>query len=73
MVENYRHTAVLNMAKECAELVDAVVIGTDDKGGLQVFADDVNRDRLIVMLERAKLQLLNSIGRDSVILKDSNK
>jgi len=72
MPQHKRCKTALNLANECPDLDDAVVLGIDSKGGLQIFAENLDRDRLIVMLERAKIQLINRIGKDAVRMKDKS-
>ena len=72
MAKHKRCETALKLARDCPDLEDAVIIGLDSKGGMQIFAENLDRDRLIVMLERAKIQLINRIGKDAVRMKDKS-
>lgn len=58
MANSEEVTCTIGMASEQSCLEEAVVIGVDDTGKVHVYTASANRDKVIVLLERAKLRLL---------------
>lgn len=52
---------VLDRAHNSGVLETAVVVGKDKDGKVQLFLDDADREKLIVLLERAKNSLVRSL------------
>nr|WP_299241369.1 hypothetical protein [uncultured Halomonas sp.] len=46
---------------KAANLNVAVVVGLDSDGKVQLFLDDADRERLVMLLERAKTALVRSM------------
>lgn len=66
MSKSLKATKALTLAENCEDLQEALVIGMDSDGGLQLFTSEVDRAEMVVILERAKLKILNTIGQDSM-------
>lgn len=51
----------LDQARDHGDLQVAVVVAKDNAGKLQLFLEDADREKLIVLLERAKSALVRSL------------
>ena len=58
-MQNSEHACcTLNMAMDSECLSEAVVVGLDENGKLQIFTSAANKEHIICLLERAKLRLI---------------
>lgn len=56
-------TAALDKARDANNLVAAIVVGKEADGKIAFYTHDVDRERMIVLLERARNALVNSLDK----------
>lgn len=54
-------TIALDKAHDAGDLTAAIVIGKDTNGKIAFYTHDVDRERMIVLLERARNALVRSL------------
>lgn len=66
MSNSHNANCALMMAQEGGCLNEALVIGKDDTGAIQIYCAEANKAEIVVLLERAKMQLINSISKSAI-------
>lgn len=51
----------IEKARDAGNLESAIVIGKDDQGKVAIFTAQVDKEKMIVMLERARSMLVQSL------------
>lgn len=67
MTENTNDVCcTLDMAHQANCLTEAVVVGVDADGKLQIYTACANKERIICLLERAKFSLLQQMFKATI-------